>query len=173
MGEGAMLNGSIEKFAIEAIVVERPKGWILGHFRFWINGKPVGDWDDTVDLKGCVEWLLDFVSNPKNRYEPGLDSKSAEDIFEIAYDPVIAGTVTVDDAELPIPDPFARFHISHLGMSSFEAFDILLLKNELGMERVLWRRAGETKIEECLLDPDTMESTALAFCSEFQSEMEA
>jgi hypothetical protein len=167
-----MLVGEIGTFAIEAVGPEKPEDWVLGHFRFWLDGNAVGDWNDTVDLKGCIQWLLDFVANPRNRYEPGLESKSAQEIFELAYDPVIAEGDTVPREDPPIPDAFSRFHISHLGTSSFDAFDILLVKNAFGRERVLWRKAGESKIEECYLEAGAMESVVLSFCSAFQKEIE-
>lgn len=168
-----MVVGQVEKFAIEAVVEERPETWVLGRFRFWIAGKEVGDWNDMVDLKGCVQWLLDFVSNPRDRYHPGLTEKSAKEVFELVYHPVIAEDVLSRGKELPIKEAFSRFHITHLGMSSFEAFDILLVKNEVGLERVLWRKAGESKIEECILEPEALESVALVFCSEFQQELKS
>lgn len=168
-----MITGQKEKFAIEAVVDERPEGWALGHFRFWIDGKEVGDWSDTVDLKGCVQWLLDFVSNPRDRYHPGLATRSAKEVFELVYDPVISEDLLSSKIDPPIKDAFSRFHITHLGMSSFEAFDVLLVKDEVGVERVLWRRAGESKIEECFLESDTLESIALVFCGEFQKELKS
>jgi hypothetical protein len=40
-----------------------------------------------------------------------------------------------------IPDIFSRFHISRLGMSSFDAIDLLLVSTSDGHERCVWRNA--------------------------------
>jgi hypothetical protein len=71
----------------------------------------------------------------------------------------------------PYEDAFARFHISHIGMSSLEQFDILLLYDAHGGERCLWRQADATKIEECRLWRNEMESVAGEFCRLFDTEL--
>jgi len=163
-----MIAGRKERFAIEAEAEDRIDGWVLGRFRFWLCGRPVGDWDDSADLKGCVRWLRDFASIPRNRHEAALAAAPAETVFRCAYDPVMAdgrsSTSRVEDA-------FGRFHISHIGMSAFEQFDILLLYDEHGGERCLWRRAGSAAIEECRLWRNEMETVAKEFCDLFEKEM--
>jgi hypothetical protein len=131
-----MIVGNAERFAIEACIEGVEDGWTLGRLRFWLGNMPVGNWKDVVDLKGCVGWLRDFYQNPRNRFEPALEDLSPEDVFARCYDPVMAGATPNAGR---IPNAYARFHISHLGMSSFERFDLLLLKSEQGDERCLWR----------------------------------
>jgi hypothetical protein len=71
---------------------------------------------------------------------------------------------------IPFQDAFARFHISHIGMSSFEEFDILLLYDAHGGERCLWRRVGATTIAECKLWRNEMEAVAKEFCEAFERD---
>jgi hypothetical protein len=162
-----MIAGRQERFAIEAEPQEEVDGWVLGRFRFWLCGQPVGDWDDSADLKGCVRWLRDFASVPRDRYEPALAAAPAEEVFRCLYDPVMGE----GRSSTPFEDAFARFHVSHLGMSAFEQFDILLLYDAHGGERCLWRRAGAAKIEECRLWRNEMEAVAEEFCYLFEREV--
>jgi hypothetical protein len=167
-----MIAGNPERFAIEAEPTERVSGWILGRFRIWLRGRPIGDWDDTADLKGCARWLDDFAAVPRNRHEPGLEVLSAEEVFKAVYDPVMASDIERADRRDEIPNAHSRFHISHIGMSSFEAFDVLLLFTADGSERCLWRDARSGEIGECLLGHGEMENIAIEFCRRFKDLIE-
>lgn len=158
-----MRVGRQARFAIEAEPQDDLDGWLLGRFRFWLCGQPVGDWEDAADLRGCVRWLRDFASVPRNRYEATLANAPAEQVFRQLYDPVMGAGTTSS----PIDDAFARFHISHIGMSSFEKFDVLLLHDAQGAQRCLWRSAGSAEIHECWLARDEMETVANQFCDRF------
>ncbi len=81
-----MLVGRHDRFAIEAELEEVIDGWILGRFRFWLCGEPVGNWDDTADLRGCVSWLRDFAARPRDRFEPSLAGATPQEIFKNVYD---------------------------------------------------------------------------------------
>lgn len=164
-----MIVGDKNRFAIEAEPESFPERWILGRFRFWINGKEVGDWDDVADLKGCCWWLRDFQSNPRDRFDASLVGLAADDIFRLLYDAVFGPNAVVDPEEQPIPNAMPRFHLSNLGMSSFEQFDLLLVKDEAGRERFLWRKAGSSLIHEFFLEPNEMELVAAQFCDQFAS----
>lgn len=162
-----MIAGDKQRFAIEAEPQESVDGWILGRFRFWLCGEAVGNWDDAADLKGCVGWLRDFATKPRERFEPSLEEASPREVYERAYEPIM----TSGAKSPPIADAFARFNISHLGMSAFELFDILLLKDSNGGERCLWRRAGEEEVHECRLWRNEMETVANDFCDRFDQEV--
>jgi hypothetical protein len=164
-----MIVGDKGRFAIEAEPAEWEGDWLFGRFRFWLCGQPVGNWEDSVDLKGCLRSLRDFATNPRNRCEPGLASAPPEVVFRIAYDSVMAGARDRGLRET-IPNTVARFHISHIGMSSFDRFDLLLVKDPHGGERCLWREAG-SEIRECRLWRNEMEQVALEFCTMFDSEV--
>src|SRR6187200_916318 len=122
-----MIAGDPERFAIEAEVEERIDNFVLGHFRFWMCGRPVGDWRDSADLLGCLHWLKDFHDEPPNRYEPGLWDLPPGEVFRLLYDPVMAGSNAVPVHEAPVPNAYSRFHIAYLGMSSLDWFHVLLL----------------------------------------------
>lgn len=157
-----MIAGIRERFAIEAEIEQRIDDFVLGHVRFWLCGRPVGDWCDSADLLGCLRWLRDFRDSLLDRYEPRLWHLSADEVFRLLYDPVM-GAGNASAQTLEVPDAYERFHISHLGMSSFDNFDVLLLKDQHGAERCLWREAGSREIHECHLWRLEMESVAGEF----------
>lgn len=164
-----MIVGDPVRFAIEAKVEEQVEGWVFGHIRFWACGHSIGDWRDTTDLLGCLRWLKDFCEQPRNRYEPALVPLPPSEAFHRVWSPVMAGgTPTSEEC---IPDAYSRFHVSHLGMSSFDRFDVLLLTDAVGAERILWREGGSDEVLECRLDPGEMERTAGDFCRELDKEL--
>lgn len=162
-----MIVGQPKDFAIEWEVVRSVDNWVFGHFRFWTQGEAIGDWDDLVDLKGCRKWLHSFVTTPQNRFELEICNLSKEVIFNLLFDsimPVIAGSQT--NLNPPIENIETRFHISYVGMSSFDHFDILLLET-LDWQRLLWRNAHDMLIKEIYLPPQQIQKVAEQFCLEF------
>jgi hypothetical protein len=162
-----MISGNPDRFGIEAEVSEIVDGWTLGRFRFWLCGRPVGNWDDTADLGGCLRWLEDFATVPRDRHEPTLEDASAETVFRYVYDPVMASDIRATD--MGVKDAYSRFHISHLGMSAFETYDVLLIFENDGAERCLWRDARSGAIAECRLSRGEMESVAAEFVRHFKA----
>lgn len=162
-----MLIGDTQRFAIEAAATERsPSGWALGSFRFWLGGRSVGNWDDAVDLRGCLNWLKDFSEHPRARFEPSFAGLSAVDIFALAHSAAM-GPRPPDPASSGLPqDAFARFFIGHLGMSAFDGIDILLVKDGDGNERVIWREPDGVVRDVCLR-PREMENIAMEFHGAF------
>jgi hypothetical protein len=130
-----MIVGNPQRFAIDAEPEDPVDGWIFGRFRFWLGATPVGNWDDAADLLGCVKWLEDFTSNPRNRLEPRLEGLSATELIRILYDDYMTLPYQPGVDACDIPDIFSRFHISRLGMSSFDAVDLLLVSTSDGHDR--------------------------------------
>jgi hypothetical protein len=161
-----MISGSKERFAIEAEPIEVTDGWVLGRFRFWICNQPVGNWEDFADLRGCVRWLREFATKSRDRFEPSLANAPPEEVFAALYKP----TMTSDSKRNPVEAAYARFFVSHLGMSSTATVDILLLYDEHGGERLIWRSDGTSTVRECKLWRREMENVAAEFCDLFDRE---
>ncbi|MFA5448777.1 MAG: Imm42 family immunity protein [Sphaerochaeta sp.] len=134
------------------------EGWALGTFFIEIDGIWIGNrLDDSVDLKGGIRWWRDLVSNPKDRYEPGLYDESKERVFSL-----LAASVLVHEDKSGLltehyVDTFSRFHISQIGMSSFDDVTMLFLKNERGLERLVWK-VGEGSVCEAYFSEGKIES---------------
>jgi hypothetical protein len=135
-----MIVGNSQRFAIEVEPEEILDGWLLGRFRFWIGGEAIGNWDDAADLRGCARWLAEFAAHPKDRYERQFDRASAEEIMRAVCD-----ERGVRDNPL-VEDVDGRFYISRLGMSSFDAVDLLLVFTADGGERCIWREARTARL---------------------------
>ncbi len=168
-----MLIGQKEQFAIECQIEQithQEVLWIFGRFRFWAKKDPIGDWEDVVDLRGCRHWMEDFVKYPQDRFEPELIGKSKEEIFHLLFDSFMPISNRLDTGRKP---PFkgveTRFHISHLGMSSFDHFDVLLVESK-GEQRILWRDAHDMEIKEAFLPPGEVQRLAKEFCEWFDEQ---
>ncbi len=159
-----MLLGDKTKFSIEYEVTERVDDWVFGHFLFWLRGKPVGDWEDSTDLKGCLRWLKKFASENHNRYEPDLKDLDKISVFKLLYNSVMFSDENEITPEPKFENIFSRFHISHIGMSSFDAYDILLIEPPDSEQRCLWRTQTDSEIQECFLPQGEMQRVA-ALCS--------
>lgn len=174
-----MLFGDVATFAIECEVTVRfDARWTFGHFRMWAAGQSVGDYGDSADLRGCLNWLVDAVSSVDARCEPTLDDRSKVEVFQLVYDPFMVAIpkgVPFWDIEFPeetdervsarsaYPDAMNRFHLDHVGMSSFEKWSVLLIERGDGGQRLLWRRISDTEIGECVLRPNCFEDVASEF----------
>jgi hypothetical protein len=74
-----------------------------------------------------------------------------------------------DQAHLHASELERRFQISHLGMSSFDRFDVLLLDSGDATQRLIWRDARAGVICEVRVYPDEMKAAALAFAEWIES----
>ncbi len=165
-----MIAGIPERFAIEAEPRDAANGWIWGGFRFWIGSLAVGNWDDATALHLCWGWLRKFYSQPQECTEPVVASSSVENVFRLIVDPVFGLDGVADPAKQPIPFAYERFHISYLGMSSFDSFVVLLVKDVVGNERCLWKKSTCGTIREQWLHPGEVERVAEEFCGRFAAQ---
>jgi hypothetical protein len=165
-----MLIGEKNEFAIEIEAIERVDDWVLGRFLFWLGGMVVGDpADESVHLIGCVGWLREFVENPRDRHESGLYAIQKDLAFSILN----AGMVADEDrlgAEA-YPDTFSRFHISHLGMSSFDRVTLLLVEDKSGRQRCIWQQELDP-VQEAFLPPGRMQQVARDCVERFSPRLE-
>lgn len=162
-----MLFGNRNLFAIESEIESIVDSWVFGYFRFWISQKVVGNYSDSTSLNGCFDWLKNFIENPLDRYEPGLINMPAEKVFYLLYDSFMPeGTQYSPVNKEPFEYTFRRFYISHLGMSSFDRFDILLVEND-NHQRILWRDAKDFIIYNTILPVGTIQQVAEEFCQWF------
>ncbi len=165
-----MLVGNKERFAIEAEPQAFDLPWIWGRFRFWLGGQTVGNWDDAAALQACFSWLRDFSRAPPQCTEPTVFELESEEVFRLLVTPVLGPGGIADPGRQPIPYAYERFHITHLGMSSFDPYVLVLVKNAVGAERCLWRKHDEEELHECRLLAGEMEKVAADFCEAFESQ---
>ena len=156
-----MLTGDKNKFAVQIDVGETVDEWALGSYILWARGTPIGDERDcSVDLRGCRNWMRDFVEKPRKRYERDLYEMDKLQAYVRLASAVLPGENPSGFAKDMYEDTFARFHISHIGMSSFDNVTLLMIKNEKGMERLVWR-SKDGEIEDAYLEAGQVEETFL------------
>jgi len=151
-----MIIGDKNTFAIELTVKERVNGWDFGVFLIWVCGHLIGDAEDSsVDTKGCVNWLRDFLTRQVCRFELGLFSMEKSEVWKRLVNPVL---VNKDNEKEFYENTFERFHISHIGMSSFDRFTVILVCDEDRNHRVLWQ-CGDGLIMDGRIQAGYIEST--------------
>ena len=159
------------KFAIYFEVGHIVDEWVFGSFFLEIGEAVVGNrLDQSVDLKGCLNWWRDLVNCPRNRYEPGLFNASKETVFLLLASSVLE---TGDQSTLIgeyFPKTFSRFHISHVGMSSFDNVVMLFLKSEIGLERLVWR-VGDGDIFDAYFEPGEVEGAFTEAAASLEQEL--
>ena len=140
-----MLFGDKSKAAFEVTIVEMVEGWIFGTFILWINNSSIGDKEDqSVDLKGCINWLRDLTQNPVNRFDEWLCTLPKNEVWEY----VVTQTMQWPQSKSSlIPDAFTRFHVTHVGMSSFDNYTVVLIRGP-GKDRCLWQLKNEELHDE-------------------------
>ena len=144
-----MIFGNTVDFAIKVDIEECINSWVFGQFLFYVAGETIGNANDSTDLLGCRRWLRDFLMRPKAAADEGLARLSPGEFFATVYDPAM---VQRDWRSAKYPDAFRRFSISHVGMSSFNRFDVLLVGLPGGGHRLLWRE-GESEARSRDLGP--------------------
>lgn len=174
-----MLFGSTSTFGIECEITSRQdERWIYGHLRMWANENPIGDYEDSIDLRGCLNWLVDFVRYENVRCEPSLDIKSKEEVFRLLFDSFM---LTVPEgvgilefvhkeskelmaARLAYPQARERFHLDGVGMSSFsDKWNVILVEKSDRVQRLIWRNLKDMQIHEALLTPGKFEHVTAHF----------
>lgn len=169
-----MFIGDRQTFAVEIEIRERVNGWVYGTFLFWLSGVAVGDaHDDSVDLQGCASWVRDFLNFPRDRVDAEIFDMPADRVFRILYHSVMSGPDDGQNAQEVLEDSrgnvFSRFHVSHLGMSSFNDVSILLVENDSGRQRFVWQQ-GNNPIHDTILPKHQVRNVLDNTVKWFQSE---
>ena len=168
-----MIIGDKQKFAVEINVLDTVDGWIFGVLLFWIAGIVVGDPEEkTVDLKGCINWVRDFLGNARNRKEDELFEMDKKRAFLLLCPSVIQGNQDTEFVKGKYEDAFSRFHISHLGMTSFDDVNILLVENSSGSQRCIWQQ-GENEVQDATFEEGEIRAVMTDLVQWFDMEQKA
>lgn len=166
-----MIVGDKNYFALQIDIEEAVDGWVFGTYLFWVKGVSIGNGDDhTVDLKGCWNWMRGFLEMHQDRFEPGLYEMDKEQVYTCLALSVLPLQNLGGLAHEIYKDTFSRFHISHIGMSSFDKVTLLLLKSEQGMERLIWR-TGDDDVEDAYLKECAIENVLLEAVARLRERM--
>jgi len=77
--------GDKEQFAIQWNCESLNDKWFPTQICFWIGGKQIGNFEDTLQMYYYITRLEDFLLYEKIRFHPFLFNRSKEDIFNHIY----------------------------------------------------------------------------------------
>lgn len=133
-----MIFGDPATFAVEAGAFEDPSLWggLYLQFRFWIDGQPIGDWEDRIQLTASIGYAGSLCETECCRREWLFHDTSPEDIFQAVYD----GFFEYDYTNDPILNPNLRdrFHVDDIGMGAVEdKYGLVLVGSSTDAERLI------------------------------------
>ena len=111
-----MMFGNPEFIAIEIgeLIADYGGNGPYVQFRFIINGVGMGDWDDRIPLRACIERATDFQSSKAQRLYESEDSSKV--FFERTYDAFYK--YDYGSQQMLSPNLRDRHHLSEIGMSA-------------------------------------------------------
>lgn len=179
MEDGQILFGDKSQFAIAAQVVRRVDRWLYGHFCFFIEGAPLGDYEEEVLLKTCAAYLQEYL-DLEDRAWPGQEAMTKEALFAAVYDSII---VDLHEPNRPRPKPDAsrtdlierykrrRLHLDHAGDGAFvDKYGVVLIRRGDGADRIVWRDLATKTLGEAVLPPGVFARAATSFLSWVRSQ---
>jgi hypothetical protein len=173
-----MVFGDKKTFAIECTPTASLDSTVYGHFLFWAANSVLGDPEQEALLRACVTYLAQSLQFQGKRHEPEFDNLTAEQLFAVLYDSMMyyppPGTLpaewlndaSAEEFRAPPYDWAARdrFHLDHVGMSSFaDNIGIILVETFDGQQRLIWRNLNDWQVGEVILKRGQFEQTAHMF----------
>lgn len=146
-----MFAGSKADVGVEVQIADvASHRWIYGTYLLWVDGKPLGNaQDESVDLRGCCNWMQSLIEQPADRYEPGLYEMDKGVAYNRLASSVLVHANPNGFVKETYPNTHSRFHISHIGMSSFDRVTLLWLKSLEGSDRLIWQSGEGTVADAC------------------------
>lgn len=126
------LVGDKNTIAFEYKIDFVSKGVCYGVFFLWIKNSRIGDPEDTTHLNGCFNWIADLPKEILSLQNDSLYNGEKDLVFK----ELMSIYETSSDSLLN------KFHITHIGMSSFDGIHLLLVKNTSGLEKFIWEVDG-------------------------------
>lgn len=121
-------------FAIECTAIENIGEFCYGNFLFWADGNCIGNQKDFTYLDACVRWVNSLLKGWDE-----LDESTYYDLNDVEF---ISRSTKYEVSYSCLSNDLwqrnSRLDISHVGMTSFDGFEIFLMKNEKGNCRFVW-----------------------------------
>lgn len=157
--------GDIATFAVEAEFVELYGKRTYGRLRFWLNGVPVGDFDDTSDLATSARWGRTFLAASSRRTRAELGCMAADEVYELLYGRFVEPINTT--APKPWPGPWDRdpYVLDEVGESSLrDKFSVLVVRRGDGADRILIKCFDEERLLEACLSQGACDRVIASYC---------
>jgi hypothetical protein len=161
----SMLFGDKDTFAIEAEMLEIYDKWTYGRLRFWIGGRPVGDFEDTSDLAGSARWGRTFLAASPRRTRPDLDQTSCEGVYATLHGRFVQPSSAAADKGWPGPWEREPFLLDEVGESALrDKFSIIAVRRGDGSERIVVSSFDDECVWEVAVAPGACDRTIESYC---------
>lgn len=160
-----MLFGDVATFAVEAEFVEVYEKWTYGRLRFWLNGVPVGDFDDTSDLATSARWGRTFLAASTRRTRAELDWMASDEVYELLYGRFVEPIHTT--APKPWPGPWDRepYVLDEVGESALrDKFAVVVVRRGDGTDRILINCFDEDRLLVACVPQGDCDRTIESYC---------
>lgn len=158
--------GEQDAFAIEADFTGRSGKWLYGHLCFWLDGRRVGDFEDTSDLASSARWGRTFLGASARRTRPGFDPVPAGAVFDALYGRYVKGvadSVPKVDAGFWDREPYL---LDEIGESALrDKWGIVVVRRGDGFDRVIVCSFTQGALTETALEKGTCDRVVEAYCS--------
>lgn len=162
----ALLFGRTSCFAIEAELLEVHGKWTHGRLRFWVNGVPLGDFDDTSDLATSARWGRVFLTASPRRTRADLDPVTSQEVFEVLYGRFVQ---PVGSAPRERPSgPWERdpFVLDDVGESALrDKVAVVVVRKGDGSDRVLVKHLDRDGVAETTAPSGLCDRVIDAYCA--------
>jgi len=152
-----MIFGDKNSFAIESAIYFQHEAFIRGQFGMWAHGEAIGNFEDSVALQGCANWLQDFLVYSGQRLYEDCENVS---------DDVIMSTILEHIDNYEIEDSHIwrdKYILTDAGMSSFNNLEVILIECSDGSERLIWAELGRNEAKSISLRAGEFEIAANEF----------
>jgi len=161
-----MLFGSSDNFAIEAESLEVYGKWTYGKLRFWVNGIPIGDFDDTSDLAASARWGRTFLMASPRRTRAELDHMTAQEVYELLYGRFVEPVHTLSPKSWPGPWDREPYVLDEVGESAVrDKFAVVVVRKGDGSDRVLVDCFDEKRLLETIVPPGSCNLAIESYCA--------
>ena len=159
-----MLFGNALRFGIEIGKTGLwPDGRLYCQFRFWVCGKPIGDWDDRISVYSSASYMRDFCGFAKERAAQRFPDMDATETFDRVYDAFFRADYLVQKPESPnLRD---RFHLDWVGMGAImDKYGIVLVATTETEARLIVKDLRRDVIDcDCMLRNGEVEDIGQAY----------
>lgn len=161
-----MLFGSARIFAIEAELLEIHGQWTYGRLRSWVNGVPLGDFEDTSDLAASARWGRVFLAASPRRTRPDLDHLTSHEVFELLYGRFVQPVHSAPRKPLAGPWDREPYVLDEVGESALrDKVAIVVVRRADGSDRILANDYELQKLHEIAVPEGVCDQVIGSYCT--------
>lgn len=157
-----ILLGSKDVFAIQFCISLTDGRALYGHFVFWIDGQCVGNSDDMTMISACFNWTKDFLDKKIDRSLAISPVLNFQELYEQLHMTIYGADSTVE-ASMYYD---AHYSITHMGMSSFDRYNVFLIENQ-DDQIIIWHDRRDNVTGGAVFPRETMQHVCAQFVAAY------